>query len=212
MSLSGVSRITGVPMMPLPDYYLFPGALVPLHIFEPRYRRMIGDLLDTAGRLVVGTIRESDSPSDFGPPVFPVAGLGEIASHRRLDDGRYLIWLLGLERVRVSEVDSDQPYRRVDATVLPDEPGNEARNALLAPRLRTAVEKRLLPGIDLSEDLDTGLLADILFQHLPLSSSQKEWALAQRDVTLRAETALAWLDDHAVDSDTDSDSEAEAEA
>lgn len=194
MSLSGVTRMTGVPMMPLPDYYLFPGALVPLHIFEPCYRDMIGDLLDTAGRLVMGTLRPQDATDGYGPPVFAIAGLAEIASHRRLDDGRYLIWLLGLERVRIDEIDSDRPYRRVDATVLPDEAGDEARNALLTPQLRAAVEQRLLPGIELSGTLDTGLLADILFQHMPLSTAQKKWALAQRNVTRRAETALAWLD------------------
>ncbi len=197
MSLSGVTRMTGVPMMPLPDYYLFPGALVPLHIFETRYRELIGDLLDTSGRLVMGTIRPQDVATEFGPPVFVIAGLGEIASHRRLDDGRYLIWLLGLERVRITEINSDRSYRRVDAVVLPDEDGDEARNAELAPQLRAAVEKRLLPGMELSPELDTGLLADILFQHMPLPAERKEWALAQRNVTRRAETALAWLDEFA---------------
>jgi Lon protease-like protein len=204
MNLSGVSRISGVPMMPLPDFYLFPGALAPLHIFEPRYRQMIADLLDTAGRLVIGTIQEQGALSAYGPPVFPIAGLGEIASHRMLDDGRYLIWLLGLERVRVTEIDGKRPYRLVDATVIPDEPGDETSNTELAPRLRDAIRKRLLPGIELSSEIDTGLMADILFQHLPLSAARKEWALAQRDVTLRAETALAWLDDLST--------EAEAEA
>ncbi len=194
MSLSGISRIVGVPMFPLPDYYLFPGALVPLHIFEPRYRQMISDLLDTAGRLVVGTIRAQDAPTAYGPAVFAIGGLGEIVSHRHLDDGRYLVWLLGLERVRLKEIDSDRRYRRVDATVLRDEIGDELRNAELAPRLRATIEKRMLPGIELSPSLGTGLLADILYQHLPLSPAQKEWALAQRNVTRRAEAALAWLD------------------
>ncbi len=194
MSLSGISRIVGVPMFPLPDFYLFPGALVPLHIFETRYRRMITDLLDTAGRLVMATLREQDAPTDFGPAVFPIGGLGEIVSHRRLEDGRFLIWLLGLERVRLEEIDSDLPYRRVDATVLRDQAGDESRNAELTPRLHAAIEKRMLPGIELSSGLATGLLADILFQHLPLPPIKKEWALAQRDVTRRAEAALAWLD------------------
>ena len=197
MSLSGLTRMTGVPMMPLPDYYLFPGALVPLHVFEPRYREMVTDLLDTAGRLVVGALRPQEAATEYGPSVFAVAGLGEIASHRRLDDGRYLIWLLGLERVRIVEIDSDKPYRRVDATVLADKAGDEARNAELAPRLRAAVERRLLPGIDLSPGLDAGLLSDILFQHLDLTPAQKQWALAQADVTRRAETALQWFETQA---------------
>ena len=194
MSLSGISRIVGVPMFPLPDYYLFPGALVPLHIFEPRYRQMISDLLDTAGRLVVGTICAQDESTAYGPAVFAIGGLGEIVSHRRLDDGRYLIWLLGLERVRFREIDSERLYRRVDAIVLRDEVGDEQRNAELAPRLRDAIEKRMLPGIELSSSLDAGLLADILYQHLPLPSDRKEWALAQCNVTRRAEAALGWLD------------------
>jgi len=194
MSLSGISRVVGIPMFPLPDFHLFPGALVPLHIFEPRYRQMISDLLDTAGRLVMGSIRAQDAPTVYGPSVFTIGGLGEIVSHRRLDDGRYLIWLLGLERVRLKEIESDRLYRRVDATVLRDEEGDAERNAELEPKLRAAIEKRMLPGIELTGSLGAGLLADILYQHLPLTAAQKEWALAQRNVTRRAGAALAWLD------------------
>nr|MBC8424237.1 LON peptidase substrate-binding domain-containing protein [bacterium] len=115
MSLSGISRIVGVPMFPLPDYYLFPGALVPLHIFEPRYRRMITDLLDTAGRLVVGTLRDRDAPTEYGPAVFTIGGLGEIVSHRRLQDGRYLIWPLGPARRRPQEDARGGAHPRVGA-------------------------------------------------------------------------------------------------
>ena len=194
MSPQEVRRIVGVPLFPLPDFHLFPGALVPLHVFEPRYRVMVGDLLDTAGRMVMACLIRGGEPTPYGSAVHPVAGLGEIVSHRRLDDGRYLIWLLGLERVRIEEASCDRPYRRVDAEVMEDIDGDPVRNAVLAPRLREAVESRMLTGVQLSDDLDAGLLADILFQHLPLGRDRKQWALGERHVTRRAEAALAWLD------------------
>lgn len=193
MSSTELRRITGLPLFPLPDFFLFPGALSPLHIFEPRYRQMIDDLLDTSGRLVMASLDATFDEPGASPGVFPLGGLAEIVSHRRLEDGRYLIWILGLERVRIEEIDSPRLYRRADVVVLADEPGDEDRNAALAPLLHEAVNRRMLPGMELGAGLETGLLADILFQHLPLDRARKEWALAERDVTRRALSALAWL-------------------
>ena len=194
MTPPGLRRITDLPLFPLPDAFLFPGALVPLHVFEPRYRQMVADLLDTAGRLALGCLDPAGSPTPRGPAVLPFAGLGEIVSHRRLDDGRYLIWLLGLDRLSIEEAPSDRLYRRVHAEVLDDVPGEPQSDAALVPRLRDAVASRMLPGVELSSGLDTGLLADLLFQHLPLSRERKAWAMAERHVTRRAEAALTWLD------------------
>ena len=76
-----------VPMFPLPGVFLFPGQVMPLHIFEPRYRQMIEDLLDGPGRLVMATILEEQSGADVEhPDVLPVAGLGEIWRHEKLPD------------------------------------------------------------------------------------------------------------------------------
>jgi len=194
MTPPGLRRITDLPLFPLPDAFLFPGALVPLHVFEPRYLRMVDDLLDTAGRLALGCLDPAGAARPEGPAVLPVAGLGEIVSHRRLDDGRYLIWLLGLDRLRIAEAPSDRLYRRVQADVIEEEPGDPQLSAALAPRLRDAVAARMLPGVQLADGLDTGLLADLLFQHLPLSRERKAWAMAEGNVTRRAEAALAWLD------------------
>jgi Lon protease-like protein len=194
MSSTELRRITGLPLFPLPEFFLFPGALVPLHIYEPRYRQMVDDLLDTAGRLVMASLDATFDAVGAPPGVFPLGGLAEIVSHRRLEDGRYLIWILGLERVRITEIDSPRLYRRSDAEVLEDDPGDADRNAVLAPRLREAVTRRMLPGVELNDVLDAGLLSDILFQHLPMDRARKEWALAERNVTRRALTALAWLE------------------
>src|SRR5262245_23824108 len=108
-----------VPLFPLPGLFLFPGTALPLHIFEPRYRQMVEDLLDTSGRLVLGTVMPGHEKEVMGaPPVHVIAGLGEIARHQRLNDGRFVIFVIGLTRVRLSEVDSDRPYRKVEVAPL----------------------------------------------------------------------------------------------
>jgi Lon protease-like protein len=82
------------PVFPLPGVFLFPLQILPLHIFEPRYRKMIEDSLDGPGRIVLATVPENHAGElDGAPPVLPIAGLGEIARHQRLPDGRFLVWL-----------------------------------------------------------------------------------------------------------------------
>ena len=69
------------PMFPL-GTVLFPSMVLPLHVFEPRYRAMVEDLLDSPGRLVIATVPEEHVAELPGsPPVYPVAGLGEIGRH-----------------------------------------------------------------------------------------------------------------------------------
>ncbi|MCA8953312.1 MAG: LON peptidase substrate-binding domain-containing protein, partial [Planctomycetes bacterium] len=108
-----------MPMFPLPGVFLFPHQVLPLHVFEERYRALVTDLLDTTGRFVVATIRSEASETaanetaDRLPAVLPVAGFGEIVRHEKLPDGRYLIWVVGLARVHIDEVPATTPYRQV---------------------------------------------------------------------------------------------------
>jgi len=66
---------TPVPMFPLPGAFLFPSQILPLHVFEPRYRQMVEDSLDTAGRIVLATLAERSAGAlpEEPPPVLPVA-------------------------------------------------------------------------------------------------------------------------------------------
>jgi ATP-dependent Lon protease len=204
MDAREATYLPAIPMFPLPDFFLFPGAIVPLHIFEPRYRQMVDDLLDTQGRLVMASVRREHVHLLPGaPPVFPVGGLGEIVHHKKLEDGRYLIWLMGLGRVRMEEVASERLYRQVDARVVEDDPGDEQSNERLAPHLLAAIKAHEPQGIEVSEDLPIGLLADILLQNLQLEPEQLEEAFREQDVTRRAELALAWHRMHTDDRDAD---------
>jgi Lon protease-like protein len=193
MGTTNQTSLANIPMFPLPDFYLFPGAVIPLHIFEPRYRQMVDDLMDRAGRLVMASVSSEHSHELPGtPPVFPIGGLGEIVHYKKLEDERSLIWLLGLGRVSIEEIPSDRLYRKVNAQVLSDEPGNTETNQRLAPHLIEAIGVHEPQGIEVSEDLPVGLLADILLQNLNLQPAQLAQAFEERNMTRRAGLALGW--------------------
>ncbi len=179
-------------MFPLPGVFLFPGQLMPLHIFEPRYRQMIEDMLDGPGKLVIATVQESDRPDLGGaPPVVPIAGLGEIARHERFEDGRFLLWLAGVARVRVDEVASERLYRRVAYERLEESPAAPAEEASLRPALTAAITARTGHQLDPDPELPLGALADVLTQCLALPEQVMVDLHGETDVAERARKALA---------------------
>lgn len=196
MSTSANILIEGLPLFPLPDFFLFPGAVAPLHIFEPRYRQMVGDLLDVTGRLVLAAYRPEGPRVATGPAITPVGGLGEIVHHETLADGRYLIWVLGLGRVGVTEVPSDRLYRKADARLLADPEPDEDAEEEMVPQLLEAIRDRAPRGQQLEGRLPLGLLADILLNALPLDAERTATAYAERCPVHRAEMALNWHELH----------------
>jgi len=195
---SGASRTQPVPrpvapLFPLPGFFLFPGSIVPLHIFEPRYCQMIDDLIDGSGRLVMGTVPdEFMSQLPGSPPVHPVAGLGEIARHEKLPDGRrYLIWLFGIGRVRVNEVQSDRLYRRVSYEPLQETPISPDCRSLLRTELEIGVRARCKEIEDLPHDLADACLIDILIQKLQLPAADTLRLYSEPCLERRAHSALA---------------------
>lgn len=180
------------PLFPLSNVWLFPGAVMPLHVFEPRYRAMIEDSLDQSGRIVLATVcegHEKDMPG--APPVYPVAGLGEIARHERLPDGRFLILLLGLARVRIREVPSERPYRRVAIAAFEECPVAHDRVDDLRRRLGEAVLERTGDLLNLPEDMPISALTDLLVLRMPLPHPVVRRLYAECDLAERAELALA---------------------
>ena len=94
------------PIFPLRQTVMFPHSVVPLHIFEPRYRQMLDDALDRVGQLVTATTHpdaEEERPGEPSP-LLPVGCIGQIVDHERLPDGRYNILLQGLCRVEIEEL------------------------------------------------------------------------------------------------------------
>jgi Lon protease-like protein len=112
-----------LPLFPLPNVVLFPHALLPLHIFEERYRAMTRDILAGTRLFAVSLITPDASEHDERPPVRPIAGVGEVIMAHELPDGRFNLVVRGRARVHIDEeLPSDLPYRLVAATLLPDAP------------------------------------------------------------------------------------------
>lgn len=190
--------LTGVPVFPLTEYYLFPGTVTPLHVFETRYRQMMHDLMDSSGRLVMAPCLP-DAPRVAAGPALPEMGtLVEIVRTEELDDGRWLVLLLALARVRITETASDRLYRKVDAVVLPDlETARDGLNDEEPVHLRTALETALQSrhgGDDEPAPAATplGMLADLLLHALVQEPEHRRRAFSERDPVVRARLALAW--------------------
>jgi Lon protease-like protein len=107
-------------IFPLLEVVLFPETLLPLHIFEPRYRQMLSDALEGDRLIGMVLMRAREAPV---PEVYPVGCAGRIVRHEPLTDGRSFIVLRGTVRFRIRrELSVDHPYRVVDAQALYEPP------------------------------------------------------------------------------------------
>lgn len=192
-----------LPIFPLPDVTFFPHTLLPLHVFEARYRAMVVDALARDRRLAVVKLRPGYEPTYAGKPaVHAVAGAGEIVSWERLATGRYNILLKGDCRARIaSERPSDTLYRLVTAHRLEDVPPATDVTPVLG-RIRGACG-RLLRALDRPADLlDTalaegqppGAIADRIASAVIPDAALRQELLETLDVTRRLDRLSRALD------------------
>ncbi len=130
--------LEALPLFPLGDLVLLPGVLLPLHVFEPRYRKMVRDILD--GHRSLGIVQVAPGPAvdeEGHPPIAPVAGVGTVVDCVELSNGRYNIMLRGRVRVDVVELPFVSPYRRARCT--PRETTDEVMQPHALPALLAAV-------------------------------------------------------------------------
>ena len=184
-------------LFPLPGVVLFPHAVLPLHIFEPRYRQMTEDALGSDRLITIVQVRPPDEWNSPGEPSLEEFGcLGQIFKHERLPDGRFNFLLLGRKRVRLTrEIPSGKLYRISEVRVLedihPDEPDESQRTELVAT-FRRLYQGKLDPDLDaiFDSDLPLGVLTDIVAQAMGLPSSIKQSFLGEPVVTRRAVNLL----------------------
>jgi Lon protease-like protein len=100
------------PLFPLPNVVLFPKGILPLHIFEPRYRTMMADALK-GGQTICMALLKPGWEADYhgSPEVYRVACVGRVVQHEALEGGRYNVTLQGEAKVAIEGFESDQPYR-----------------------------------------------------------------------------------------------------
>jgi Lon protease-like protein len=122
--------IRRIPLFPLPGVVLLPGTLLPLHIFEPRYRAMVARALAGDRTIGMAMIKPGAAPGGEAPEIFRIGGAGEIIESEELPDGRYNILLEARFRFRVLGEDTGEPYRigrveEVASLPFPDPAGQE---------------------------------------------------------------------------------------
>lgn len=149
-----------LPLFPLRTV-LFPGQTLPLHIFEPRYRQMIADCLETDRTFGVVLIREGQEVGGSAEP-YDVGTTALIQDVERLDDGRMNIVTVGHERFRIEDYDSeDKPYLlgRVAPWPWHDE-------SVAEPGLNQVVQRRLDRYVELfAKAAETDIRLEITAQH-----------------------------------------------
>jgi len=159
-----------IPIFPLPQTVLLPRAVLPLHLFEPRYRDMANDALATQRCIAMALLQPGYEEKYYThvAAIHPVLCLGQIVRSEMLGDGRFNLLLQGVSRVRCSREDREKSYRRGWMTPLaPQTPlpptRVEAARAVLSEALRgdegwQAAEYMRgvieCPTLDLSDQVD----------------------------------------------------------
>lgn len=197
MSASLIEQLDRLAIFPLRSVVLFPHAVVPLHIFEPRYRQMVQHALEHDTPIAIAQI--CADASEEPPDVEDVAGVGRIIHHERLPDGRFNIILRGLMRVRFEqELPVDTLYRQVRAVPLIDRVENAVQANDSAETIRrcvfslAAVHAKVGGAlVNLMQDVvPPGALADVLSPVIFPDALERQRLLESTDVNWRLQKVL----------------------
>ncbi len=181
-------------VMALPGAVLFPGSMLPLYIFEPRYRKMLADALAGERMFAIGSASSGEEDAE----IHDVGGAGFVRACVANDDGTSRLILQGVSRVRFEEWLPGEPYRlaRVEALA------SESRTPLLVEALRSEVRHlcgRLLKGdakpIEklLDATCDHGEFADFVGANLVEDQVIRQRLLEELETTRRLEILAAYL-------------------
>ena len=104
-----------IPVMTLRGVVLLPSAMMPLRIFEPRYRQMLDDVLSGDRMFAIVREKEDVSPEEAELELpYEIATVGLVRISKKHDDGTSFVLLQGLHRVRIKSISQEDPYRIID--------------------------------------------------------------------------------------------------
>lgn len=177
-----------IPLFPLPNFVLFPGVTVPLHIFEPRYREMVAEVAQGPG--IIGMMMlKGDWERDYyaNPDIFEIGCAGRIVALEQLPDGRYNLQLQGVSEFRVRREIHARSYREAEVQWCPPQQellGLEPREMdslreLLAGFLGLNAEGAWRALVD-EQGLRDAALINFLCFHLDVTPLEKQTLLEAR--------------------------------
>jgi Lon protease-like protein len=133
-----------LPVFPLPDTVLFPETSLALHVFESRYRTMVRDVTSGEGLIVVSLMT--------GSRFLGLGTVGRIRDLTPLEDGGFNLRLVGLERVSLTEIPRDTPYRQVQVEPRPERTGTDDSSVIAEARLELLASYGMLRSMVLGND------------------------------------------------------------
>lgn len=187
-----------VRLFPLPDLVVFPHAMQPLHIFEPRYCEMLDDALASDRLIAMATLAGGiQSLHIQQPTIHATVCIGKIVSHVETEDGRHNILLIGAKRAKVRrELLTNRSFRIADVDVSSDfhPPGDMSEYFELKREVLDAFSAIIPASATVQQNLHElmagqmglGPITDIISFTLPLSTDSKLLLLAESDVCQRA--------------------------
>ena len=193
-----------VSIFPLPNVTLFPKTLLPLHIFEPRYREMIGSSLNGDRLLGVALLREGWQKDYFAnPPIHKTFGIGKIIDYEQYDNGCYDIVVEGLYRARLVTEHATDPFRTGRVSILQDAPIDHIQSKIAAIRkeIRDAASD-LVEVLPEYEETFQGIwaahphpavTADLIASSLVVDSYDRQSILEEPEVDRRLKLVLVQM-------------------
>ena len=196
-----------IPLFPLDRGHLLPQQIVPLHIFEPRYRQMITHALDGAGQIAMAMFDSRDWKKDYHgrPELRDAVCIGQIGQHERLPDGRFNVILQGICRARIVEESpgsSERLYRQALLQPIGFDEADPEELTLIRSRLSSSLSSAPLdklnvskPILDCARDshIPTTALLELLGFTIINNNELRYKLLAEGDAILRAEMIFSEL-------------------
>ncbi len=200
-----------VRLFPLPQMVLFPHAMQPLHIFEPRYCEMLIESLASDQLIAMATYEEPQSGMMLGHAsasslsISPYICIGKIVTHSELENERHNILLVGAKRARiVNELDAGRPFRIAEVEVIDDvyTPTRAESRSQLKRELLEAFG-RVIPASPTAKanlhelmagQMGLGPITDIISYTLPFDTTDKLELLSFHDVDHRAQRLIEMLE------------------
>jgi Lon protease-like protein len=190
-----------LPIFPLPNVLLFPNMVLPLHIFEERYKRMVSDCLQGDRLLGLFLLQYGWEQEGASPTPYEVGGMGRITRAVRFPNGSMDILLSGLARVRILRYVQHKPYLIAEVEMWPDEPDDSEGVEALTRRMVGLFERFVIAKAGEGHELLTGLkllaspidLLHYVVTNMPLDVHQKQEIINLRPIDERITMMITFL-------------------
>lgn len=195
-----------VRLFPLPGLVLFPHAMQPLHIFEPRYVEMLHEALSSDRLITMATLLDAfNAPAASEPVVSRTVCIGKIVSHAEVGGDRHNVLLVGVQRAKIRrELETSRSFRSAQVNLIDDFylPAGTSTRTELKRRLLTSFGKIIPPKAGSQQSLHelmagqmgVGPITDIIAYTLPFAPEDKLRLLEMSDVDARAEELIRLID------------------